>query len=240
MSFYTVLSEYYDEIFPLNNKSIDFIKDRINADGTIIDVAAGTGNHAIALAKEGFKVIATDIDENMVNIIKEKAITAAVPVEGLKMPMEKISTLNTKGLDAVLCLGNSLVHLHDLSSVKAFLKDVYDQLSAEGKLIVQIVNYDRILSEGVTSLPKIEKKHVSFFRTYKHIRGKIIFNGELQVNNGNNLSIYNNEIELLPITSEDLRQILSEIGFKSIKLFGSFAESPFTKDSLPLIIEAKK
>ena len=237
MEFYQQLSKYYDIIFPLNKQSVNFLKERIT-EGAVLDLGAGTGNHALALAKQGYDVTATDLDENMVAKIKEKATKGDIFITALPLAMEKLEQLNGNYYSTIICLGNSLVHLESIHSVKKVATTMHELLENCGKLFIQIVNYDRVLEEGVTELPLInrEQELISFRRTYKHEDDKIIFKGELTI--GPETLI--NEVSLLPITCQQLINILNEVGFQEIQLFGSFNGQPFSINSPALIVEAIK
>lgn len=237
MSFYRKLSEYYDVIFPLNQQSINFINGRIES-GRLLDIAAGTGNHSIALAKLGHRVTATDLDANMVKRLSEKAALNNVSIHVQQLAMEQLDSFEEVDFSTIICLGNSLVHLDNLDEVKSFAANLYDLLTTSGKLIIQIVNYDRILSDNVTMLPFIhrETEKISFTRKYQKVDNKIIFKGVLTIGE----EIFENQVPLLPITSKQLAEILTSTGFKSVAKYGSFKGESFTKESPALIIEAIK
>lgn len=237
MEFYKQLSKFYDVIFPLNNQSVQFITERISK-GAILDLAAGTGNHSIALAKLGYEVTATDLDENMVNKINEKARIEQVSINALVVAMEDIDRLNEQQYSSIICVGNSLVHLQSLAEVEKAIVQMQNLLEPNGKLIIQIVNYDRILKEGITELPFIqrEKEDVSFRRTYTYEDNKIIFKGELTV--GSETLV--NEVSLLPLCSQDLLDIISAAGFMNIQAYGTFNSDPFHINSPAFIVEATK
>jgi glycine/sarcosine N-methyltransferase len=236
MDFYKKLSEFYDIIFPLNQQSVNFLKEKI-VGKSILDLAAGTGNHSIAIAKSGYDVTATDLDPYMVEKILAKAESNCVSVNALQLAMEEIEQLNST-FSSIMCLGNSLVHLKSFDDVSFVIKEMHQSLQANGKLIIQIVNYDRILSEGITELPLIsrEVEKVSFRRTYKHVDNKIIFHGLLTTQD----EVFENEVTLLPLTSAQLESILTDTGFTSISKFGSFKGEEFDLNSPALIVEAVK
>ncbi|MCT8139356.1 class I SAM-dependent methyltransferase [Anaerobacillus sp. CMMVII] len=237
MDFYQQLSKYYDLIFPLNSQSIAFIRERIG-EGAVLDIAAGTGNHALALANLGLNVTATDLDKNMVAIIEEKALKNQVSLTAVSLAMEQLDQLKDKRYSTIIVLGNSLVHLDNMTMLTEVLSNIHNLLTKSGKLLIQIVNYDRILKEGVTELPMItrEKEELTFRRTYKHVDKKIKFCGQLTIGE----EILKNEVYLLPITSKQLVDVLAQVGFQEINLYGSFKGEPFETHSPALIVEATK
>ncbi len=235
MNFYRQLSEFYDTIFPLNEQSVTFIRSKI-AKGPILDLAAGTGNHSIALAKLGYKVTATDLDQNMVEKIKGKAVANNVPIETHQLAMEELDQFQQTRFSTIICIGNSLVHLQSFEDVANVVSEMYDLLDAGGKLFIQTVNYDRVLSDGITKLPDIERENVAFYRTYEHQQDKIVFKGTLTVAD----QTYENEVSLLPLTSGQLGRILREANFTSVNMYGSFKGEPFERTSPALVVEATK
>jgi 2-polyprenyl-3-methyl-5-hydroxy-6-metoxy-1,4-benzoquinol methylase len=62
---------------------VDFIERELGADRSkrILDIACGTGRHAIELAKRGYQVTGFDLSEGQLRLAREKAATAGVVVE---------------------------------------------------------------------------------------------------------------------------------------------------------------
>ena len=76
------------------------------------------------------------------------------------------ATFSGKRFDAILCLGNTLVHLPSPREIGKFMKDAFALLHAGGALIFQIVNYDRALDKRITELPLIDNDVLQFERFY--------------------------------------------------------------------------
>lgn len=239
MGFYEELSKYYDVIFPLGEEKLKFMKDRINGKGNILDLAAGTGNYSIELSKLGHNVVAVDLDEEMINKIEDKNKKEKTNVKPYKLDMKNIDNLRNYEFDAIICIGNSLVHLDNRKEIKDVLKKMYNILDYEGVVILQIVNYDRILEYNVKQLPLIDRPEakVKFIRNYELENGKILFKTKLVINED---EIYNNCISLYPLKSQEFVDILKQVGFKNIKLYGGFDQREFSLDSFPLVVEACK
>jgi hypothetical protein len=114
---------------------------------------------------------------------------------------------------------------------------MYSLLNQNGVVILQIVNYDRILRYDIKELPPIDRLEygVRFIRNYKLEGDKILFKTKLIINNNRT---YDNCIKLYPLQSQALVNMLKEVGFKDIKLYGGFDEKEYTLDSFPLVVKA--
>ncbi|ADU30569.1 class I SAM-dependent methyltransferase [Evansella cellulosilytica] len=242
MSFYHILSKYYDVIFPINPVQTSFVKSHLKDNTTILDIAAGSGNLAIELAQQGHHVTAIDLDPRMIDTINHKKNELGISLSTHVMDMRKIDSLNTQPYDTVVCVGNSLVHLNSIAEIKNCLKKAYLSLQESGSLIIQIVNFDRVVQEETTKLPLIERKEngITFKRTYQHENGRIIFHGELTVEMENKKEVFNNSVDLYPLTSRELMDVLEDCHFKNIECFGSYKGEKHTLTSPAIIVVAKK
>ena len=61
----------------------DFVERELGNDRSkrILDIACGTGRHAIELAKRGYQVTGFDLSEGQLRLAREKAAAAGVSVE---------------------------------------------------------------------------------------------------------------------------------------------------------------
>jgi len=240
MKFYQEFSLYYDYIFPLKEGKLKFMMDNIPDDGKVLDLATGTGNYAIALAKEGYQVSALDLSGEMVNLAKEKAYEEQVKIDFRVDDMLNLDRLyQPKSFDLISCIGNSLVHLDNQEKIRELLNKSYDLLKEEGKLILQIVNYDRILAKEVKSLPTITavESIVELIRDYEFKGGKIDFKTCLTTPRGE----FKNSVLLYPLESDILKKLLLQAGFVRVKFYGDFNYSQYQRlDSFPLVIVADK
>lgn len=239
MGFYEELSKYYDVVFPLGKPQLKFITKRIEGKKDILDLAAGTGNYSIALAKEGYNVSSVDLDEEMVKKIAAKNKKEGTDVDPYVLDMKKIDVFGSNKFDAIICIGNSLVHLDNKEEIKDILNKMYKLLSDKGVVLLQIVNYDRILKYDVNELPLIDRPEsgVRFVRNYELEDEKVLFKTKLIIDDGRS---YDNCIKLYPLQSHDFVNLLKEAGFKDIKLHGGFDEKEYTIDSFALVVEAYK
>jgi len=235
--FYDEIALVYDDIFPFKKNKLDFIlKCLVKSNSNILDVACGSGVYASELAKLGHQVTAIDLDAEMIKQTNKRNSNLTSQV----MNMLDISNLANQ-FDLIYSLGNSIVHLDSLQEIEAFFRQAYLKLKDNGKLLIQIINYDRILDHNIKSLATINNKeaNLSFVRNYTYLKeeGKIAFNTILK-HNGKEIE---NTVKLLAIRQAELISILKNVGFSNIKFFGDFAGNEFDcNQSIPCIFLASK
>jgi glycine/sarcosine N-methyltransferase len=241
MSFYRSIADYYDLIFPLEASQVDFVKSGMDGPypgKMVLDAGSGTGNLAIALSQAGFEVAAIDSDPEMLRKAEGKK-TAGSRVTFALMDMREIAALFTaSSFDAVLCFGNTLVHLDGLPEIEDFCAQSRDVLRDGGAFFLQILNYDHILDHHISALPLIENDAVMFVRLYEYDREKnrILFKTRLTVKGA--LTEIENEIPLYPLRRDELEAALRKSGFTNIEFYGGFDKGQLKADSLPLVVRA--
>ncbi|MEJ6949497.1 class I SAM-dependent DNA methyltransferase [Natronospora cellulosivora (SeqCode)] len=235
--FYTEIARYYDYIFPVKKAKLDLVKELAGEPPKqILDLACGSGGYSVALNSTGYNITAVDLDQKMIENLKAKENE----IDAYHLNMLNIEEIEKK-FDLIFCIGNSLVHLQDNQEIHNFLQLAKNSLKEGGKLLLQIVNYDRVLAKEVKSLPTIENEEVDlvFERYYDYLpkKHKIEFKTILKVDNQE----MENQVLLHPIKSKELLSLLQESAFVNIKFYGSFkkdAYDPIT--SFPLIVVAEK
>ncbi len=239
MAFYEELSRYYDVVFPYNPTTYKFLSDRFNTNGKVLDIATGTGNYAIEFAKNNYNVTAIDLDSEMIEALKKKSANQTFKLDPKTMNMLDLNALDGDGYDGVFCIGNSLVHLQTIEDITHACEEIYKRLKTGGSMVVQIVNYDRIIEQDVRDLPLINRSDqgVKFIRKYDLVDGMIHFKTRLIIKD---VDTYDNEITLYPLRSKVFTDLLKTIGFSEIELFGGFDGKAFDDNSFPLIVSAKK
>lgn len=233
MSFYKMLVNDYDLIFPYRKTTYSFLKNTLKGNKKILDLAAGIGTYTAAFSKDGFDVLGIELSGDMV----EKGLSLHEGIHLIEGDMRQFKNENFGPYDLVYCIGNSIVHLDSKEEIKGFLCDIFDSLSDGGRMVIQIVNYDRIMQKQLDRLPTIEYgKGKSFERLYNFKGQKIEFKGRLV----NGKDVLEDSVMLLPVLRGELSAMLNSIGFSNIKFYSGFDKSPYTTEKMPLVIEAFK
>jgi SAM-dependent methyltransferase len=142
-------------------------------------------------------------------------------------------------VDLALCLGNTLAHLPDRSSAERAVRGMAGVLAPGGRLVVQCVNFDRILAEGRAAFPLIERTRpdsgrISFFREYdlSGLPERLIFRTRLATPGGEHHAAW----PLVPLRSDELSRWFGNAGLTGVMKLGDYDRSPFTGTSPALIV----
>jgi SAM-dependent methyltransferase len=157
------LSEYDPGLVDQWDEVVDW-KDRAEREGafflsllrdagakSVLDIATGTGFHAVEFAKAGFDVVAVDGAPEMVAVARENLKSRGLD----DVPCDVgdwrfLDTLPERKFDAVVCLGNSMAHLSNPSDLAQSLASFHHLLNPGGMLIADQRNYDGIIAGTVT------------------------------------------------------------------------------------------
>lgn len=241
MSFYQEIAAYYHHIFKINSNQVDFIKSKIpEIEGEILDIGCGIGTLSLELSNYYNNVLGIDMDAEMIHVASKKTENISKNIDFKQISMlEMVPFIKKNSLEGIICFGNTLVHLNSLDEIADFLQQSKTVLKSKGKLLLQIVNYDKILGKNIKQLPIIENDEIIFERNYEYRKSenKIDFNTRLTVKSTQ--QIIENSIELLPVLKNELAILLHNAGFNTCNYYGNFNQELYTMDSPALIVEAR-
>ena len=242
MTFYEELSCYYDEIFPCEAADLTFLNTVLAGKKRLLDLGCGTGNKTKWLAAPGREVVGLDLDPNM---IAQPRLRHAGP--GLEYRIGDLTTfgweLPAASFDGLVCLGNSLVHLTETGGLERFFEDAARVLTPGGSLIIQILNYDHILDNGLTELPVIDSGRVVFRRHYQPDGPFLRFQTRLEIKGdpagGSSGAAFDNDIALRPLRRAELAALLAE-AFEDVSFHGGYDGRPLASSGLVLLSLARR
>ncbi len=228
---YKQICDYYDYIFPQNIKQLEFIESikSLTKDELVLDVGAATGNLSELISRKA-RLIGIDLDEGLLAVAKKK-----YDLDFRKMNMLDIDSLEEQ-FDRVVSFGNTLVHLENEETIALFFQKVFAVLKDDGYFMVQILNYEKILSEQIRELPLIDNEQVRFIRKYEFLDDKLQFLTDLYIKNEDtNLE---GSIFLYPIKRAKIKELLLKTGFKNIEFYSNWHGEK--GNGLPLIFSCNK
>jgi len=240
MDFYSVLSRYYNEVFPLSEECSGFVQKNTGSGTSLLDAGCGTGELVLRMQKVGIQARGFDLDEGMILSAASSAAADGLPGNELFniADLSEFKDLyEESSQDTVSCLGNTLIHVPFNRQFK-FLQDAASLLKPGGLLILQILNYSNILY-GNLKFPLIEREHCIFRRSYETTENKAELNFVTELEIKDSGETYRNSIVHYPLLPETLMAALSMAGYSEWETFGSYNGTPAGEGKLPLIATAR-
>ena len=204
----------------------------------VLDVACGTGMHAVELAKHSFAAAGADLSKPMIERARINAAAAGVEVTFKEAGFGELGVAfqqdgGENGFDALLCLGNSLPHLLTPLSLAGALEDVAACLRPGGMFILQNRNFDAVLAHHdrwmETQSSQEGDAEWVFMRFYDfEPDGLIDFNLITLSRSGS--SGWRQKVDtsrLYPLLQSELETALQDAGFEQVTSFGSLSDSAF-------------
>lgn len=122
-------------------------------DDSVLDLGCGTGEHVAFFAGRGARAVGIDPSPSMIEAARshEEAGHGRFLLGEARDAPELLAGEQQFGL--AICLGNVLPHVREDQALEAFLGAVHDLLLPGGIFLVQLLDYERILREGIRHLP---------------------------------------------------------------------------------------
>jgi SAM-dependent methyltransferase len=213
----------------------------------VLDLGSGTGEHARYLVSQGYEVVGVDASESMV----DKARDQELP-DGLKFrhaDIREIESVVGGSFGGAICLGNTLPHLKEPGDLERLFKGLRSVLEPGAALLLQVLNYHRILTQKVRHLPvnfrQDEEGEIVFLRLMEPEEdGRVLFfPSTLRLRPGQDPPleiVAAKEVHLRGWRYTEVESALGDCGFDQRTLLGSFDGSPFeVGDSADLIVVAR-
>lgn len=120
---------------------------------TVLDVACGTGCHAIGLARHGFLVTACDGDADAVAEAERRATEAEASVAFGVVPLAAVGATVGGAFDALLCLDGAFAAVLPGARLP-LLRDLAARVGAGGLLLLGLPDWETILRERPQFIPR--------------------------------------------------------------------------------------
>lgn len=213
--------------------------------GLILEPMCGSGCYLLTLAEEGFDVHGFDGSDYMLQALQAKAKEKNLNPTVWKGFIE--DGPGNERYSLIFMASDSFCLISEKNTAKAFTQKVYNQLNEGGYFVFDI---------RTTKFPPLYTK-IWLGDSFRRDDGKQIIRNLCTMPDLYNIRhtimkyelIHNNQIIHTEIENEKIRHydpekltnILTEIGFKQIKIFSAFnRETPFHSEDARVVFECKK
>lgn len=155
-SFYDNLAGEYDKLFENWDDALveqGAILDRLfkengySKEHSILDCACGIGTQAIALAKLGYKVTASDISTCEIDEAKKRALKHNVSISFKNADFRYLGDVFSDKFDIIIAMDNALPHMLTTMDMERTIESITKQLAAGGMLVASIRDYDALIKD---------------------------------------------------------------------------------------------
>lgn len=206
---------------------------------SVIDLGCGTGEHARFLAAHGYRAVG--IDQSTAQIEKAREYeneSGDLGPQFIAGDMLDLPRLTPERFGAAICLGNVLPYMEDAELAER-LAAIAQTLLPGGRLLLQILNYERILAGRVRHLPLNFRpdptdgnNEIVWVRLIRNDDAShvMFYPVTLRVRPGQELPVQiesAREIRLRAWVRPDLEQLLQRSGFTPLHAFGDMQRTPY-------------
>ena len=241
--FYNSASLFYDKMIEFDSALTkrklllsNFADGKINI---VADVGCGTGVDSISLVQLGFDVTAFDPSADMINTAIENSNRLNAQISFYNYSASEIPKTFYNKFDFVFSLGNTIANIPLNQLEKSFMR-MFKMLKEDGRVLIQILNYEKILKKKERIVNITKKDGDYFIRFYDFGKSYLTFN-ILKFSADQTTKKELISTKIFPYKAKEIKKILKKAGFKKIEMFGGLDKKPFdAKLSNDLVLLAVK
>jgi SAM-dependent methyltransferase len=211
-----------------------------------LELACGTGRHALELEKFGYNVTATDRSAAMIDLARQRAAKHQSKIDFVAMDMQELELLE-KSWDTAVCLFDSIGYLKTNEAIASTLARVRNHLRESGLFIFEFWHAPAMLNDYS---PRRERR-------WKIDNREIVRTSETTLDRENGLAKVDYEVRELKndgtsdtfreshvnrfFSVEEMERLLEQGNFAPRKFFAGFSKTePITDNTWHVVAVAQK
>ncbi len=205
----------------------------------ILDVACGTGRHAIPLSKKGYTVTGGDRSQAMLAVLEEKVRRANIEIPVIKCDMKDIEF--REEFDAIICMYTSFNYLLTDQDIEKALVAFHRALRPGGIVILDLMNPIFYIGKfREITVEHHQEGQMCIQRTFKHTLDEVRslwYQDEFVVaDDGNSVSTCREIHTMRMLTYPEISHFIRDAQFVDIKCYGNFTDLVEAEDKAERLI----
>lgn len=234
------LVEYYDELFPVTQAQYDFytgLMEEFQKPVKFLTIGCGTGVMENYLAKQMTDVTGLETIKDLLESATRKHRTQLMSLRFFKMStIEMVRFLGKNFYNVISCLNDRIIFIHDKILLRKFFFDCKQLLAKDGKIILQLSNYNLYKNKSSSVMPEISSVRVALSSKLEYVNDEeYAFSRNIKTGSGKILPVYQ-KASVYPIVPSEIEDFAKEAGFTSIEYFADFEKNPFTPQSPSMVV----
>ena len=234
-------SENYLKVYSHRNQAeaerlVELITKNINfkPNSAMLDMACGSGRHAIAFAKMGFDVTAVDLSQRLISEAKKNAVQTGVKIDFVLSDILEYET--SKEFDLVINLFTSIGYFENDDENYAVMEKAFNLLKQGGYFILDYFNKDFLLKNLIpTSVFSENGLKITQNRSIEETR--VV--KKITIENEGHIEEFYESVRLY--SYDDIVSYIKKAGFTISKQYGDYFGRNYESETSPrLIIFAAK
>jgi SAM-dependent methyltransferase len=212
----------------------------------VLELACGTGRHALELEKFGYNITATDRSADMIEIARRRAANNGSKVEFAVSDMRQLE-LPAKEYDAVVCLFDSIGYLKTDEALHDGFDVIWNRLRAGGVFIFEFWHAPTMLGQfSPTRVRKLKTAEGEIVRTSRTMLDRdnclaiVDYTFDEQKNDGRSSTFRETHTNRFFFVDE-MKKRLSAANLEPLKFFAGYEKAqPITDGTWHIVAVARK
>lgn len=225
---------------------IDYIEKIIKKEDAkvqnILELACGTGNITIPLAKKNYDIAGIDISDEMLNVARTKAEKQNIELVLLEQDISELD-FDVTNLDCVLCACDGFNYITYDEDLENVFSKTYELLKEEGIFIFDISSFYKLSTILGDNMYGENRENISYmWQNYFDDEQNLV---EMELtffvaDEGGKFDKYEEVHLQRAYTEEEIIKILNKAGFSKIKVYGDFTFEYPSEDSERIFFICRK
>ena len=223
--------------------TVDFYNAILRQEGvtprTAVDLACGTGSVAVILARQGLRVTAVDMSEEMLTVAMEKSMEMENPPRFVCQRLERLWL--PRGVDLAVCALDSLDYITDPEACAEAIRRVYKALNPGGIFIFDVNTPEKLRAmDGQVFLDEDEDVYCVWRGEFDRQTNICSYGMDLFQRRGETWERSFEEHREYAYSQEQLTSYLKDAGFTHIAVYGDRIFAPPRAGEQRIYIKARK